>query len=452
MVVAVVSTWWVVCATAVGLDDVLQSTGRHHPSILTAVVDIAAAQGEATQAAGAFDPSLKVRAAATPLSGYPSTRLDAFVDAPTPWWGSSLQAGYRLGRGSFAPYYGERETDEFGELRAQLAIPLLRNGATDRRRANIERADLGRAIAALQLDQQKLELRRQASRSWVKWVNAGERLALARGLLQLANARQAQLHVRAQSGDAAAIDVDDNQRAILQREALVVAARRGVEEAALELSLFYRDDQGQPRLPTEDDLPPALSAPVAQISTDSLDEVVARRPDVARLRQQKQQADVEVRLAQNQVLPSLDVQAAVSKDLGPPTDAKRHSTEVELGVWLEVPLLYRQPLGRLEAARAGARRVELALQLLADRVRVEVKDALSALDAAAGRAALVGKELTVTRALERAERSRFELGDSTVFFVNQRETATFEAAVREVDARADWHRASADLAAAAAVL
>ncbi|MBK7861195.1 MAG: hypothetical protein IPJ65_21810 [Archangiaceae bacterium] len=90
------------------------------------------------------------------------------------------------------------------------------------------------------------------------------------------------------------------------------------------------------------------------------------------------------------------------------------------------------------------------MQLLRERVRVEVADGLSASRAAAERAALMTRELELARALEDGERRRFELGDSNLFLVNLRETQTFEAALREVDARADWHRASADLTAALA--
>jgi outer membrane protein TolC len=50
--------------------------------------------------------------------------------------------------------------------------------------------------------------------------------------------------------------------------------------------------------------------------------------------------------------------------------------------------------------------------------------------------------------LERAERARFDAGDSQLLIVNLREQQTAEAELREVDAMLDYHRASADLKAA----
>jgi hypothetical protein len=51
--------------------------------------------------------------------------------------------------------------------------------------------------------------------------------------------------------------------------------------------------------------------------------------------------------------------------------------------------------------------------------------------------------------MEQAERTRLELGESTLLFVNLREQTAAEAAVREVDALGDYHKAVASLRAAA---
>ena len=60
----------------------------------------------------------------------------------------------------------------------------------------------------------------------------------------------------------------------------------------------------------------------------------------------------------------------------------------------------------------------------------------------------------MTRRVEDAERLRFELGDSTLFVLNQREQATAEAAIREANALADYFRAYAayELAIAKALI
>lgn len=434
------------------LDEVVTSTLATYPLIVAARADVDAAEGERLTAAGAFDPAWRTRVTGAPVSGYPQLRLDSVIEAPTPLWGASFFGGYRLGTGKIQSYYGERETWTGGELRAGASVPLLRNGPIDRRRANEARAELGRSLAGLGVAQQRLELTRLATLRYWEWVAAGERRRIARDLLQLARDRDAQLVARASAGDVAQFDRQDNTRALVQREALVVQAQRAVEQAAFELSLFLRDAAGAPLIPPDERLPSlteVLEAPAAEAPV----EVAARRPDVKRLVEQRRQAELELRLANNQLLPALDVGATISKDLGasPRPDAdKLGPPELELTAVLDVPLLYRAPLGRVQSSRAALAKLDAQLGLARDRVKVELDDARSAIHAARERLALARQELTVAVQLEQGERRRFELGEGSLLFVNLREQATVEARMREVDALVDGHRALAALRVALA--
>ncbi|MBL8911575.1 MAG: TolC family protein, partial [Archangium sp.] len=111
----------------------------------------------------------------------------------------------------------------------------------------------------------------------------------------------------------------------------------------------------------------------------------------------------------------------------------------------------RAPLGRIQSARALVARLDHQLRLARDRVKIEVGDAESALSAATQRVVLARQEVEVALELERGERKRFELGDSSLLFVNLREQTTAEARLREIDALLDVHRAVASRRAAAAL-
>lgn len=433
------------------LGEVLASADALFPALTAARADQDAADGEALAAQGAFDPTWRTRAWATPVSGYPQVRVDSMVEAPTPLWGASFFGGYRLGTGKIQSYYGERETWNAGELRAGAVVPLVRNGPIDRRRATQARAELGRAIAGLSVEQQRLELARLASFRYWDWVAAGRRREIARELLAIARERDQQLETRTAVGDVARFDRDDNRRALVQREALLVSAQRGLEQAAFELSLYLRDAQGDPVQPDDARLPTALPEPAAEVPASDLDDALARRPDVRRLVEQKRQAEVELRFLQNQLLPALDVGAAVSADLGaaPRPELQPLGTpELELSAVLEVPLLYRAPRGRIDVARAALAKLDAQLRLARDRVAVELRDAGSALAAAKERVGLARQEVTVALGLEQGEGKRFTLGDSSLLFVNLREQTTVEARLREVDALVDYQKALAALTAA----
>ncbi len=441
-------------ASALSLGEVLSSADALFPSLTAARADVDAAAGDVLAADGAFDPLWKTSATGVPVSGYPQVRVDSVIEAPTPLWGARFFGGYRYGVGKFQTYYGGRETWTGGELRAGAAVPILRNGPIDRRRANQARAELAREIAGLSFEQQRIELARMASVRYWEWVAAGQRREITRSLLKIAVERNKQLESRAGVGDVARFDQQDNLRALVQREALVVSAQRSLEQASFELSLYLRDDEGNPLMPADAQLPTALGEPVA-LEAPSPTEVLQRRPDYQRLLNQKKQAEVELRFAKNQLLPALDIAGVVSQDLGMSPRPEADSlgkTEVEVSALLEVPLLYRAPMGRMRAAEATLTRVNAQLRLASDRVSVDLRDAKSAMDAAGQRIEWARQEVEVSLKLENGERTRFDLGDSTQLFVNMREQTTVEARLREVDAVLDAQRARANMLAASAQL
>ena len=78
-----------------------------------------------------------------------------------------------------------------------------------------------------------------------------------------------------------------------------------------------------------------------------------------------------------------------------------------------------------------------------DRAAADLRDAASAMEAARQRFAVARTELTLAETLAEQERARFGLGEGTLLVVNLREQAAAEAALREVDARAEFQRALA---------
>jgi outer membrane protein TolC len=424
---------------------------RHSPAIEAARWGAEGAEAELLAAQGGFDPRVRARAVSTPVGGYPSTRLEGTVEQPTALWGANLFAGWRYGGGEF-PSYGEQYvTNELGELRAGVSVPLWRNGPIDRRRAQLARARLGTEAAGHAVAQSRLETTRAATLRYWDWVAAGRRYAIAVSLLELARGRNTQLEQRVREGDLAAFEQADNQRALVQREGQVVAAERLLQQNAIELSLFLRDAEGEPVVPEPSRLPGRFPepAPAGQaVGPVELESVLARRPEVLRLEAARAQQQVERRLAENERAPAVDVSVAATRDLGV-GDVKRGKPELELGLQLDLPTFNRAANGRARQVAAGLAQLEAQLRLQRDRVGLEVRDALSALEAARERVEVARRELRLARDIEQAERTRFELGESSLLFVNLREQTSAEAAVREVDALSDYHKAVANLRAAA---
>ncbi len=431
------------------LTAVLASVERHHPLVAAAERDRDAADAELRAAEGSFDPQWRTRAFVAPVGYYNPLTIDTALVQPTRLWGATLFAGWRLGEGlsytGIPIYDGKYETNRYGEVRAGLSVPLLRNGPIDRARANIQRAEQGRTVAAMGALQQRLELARLGAQRYWDWVAAGRRLAVARSLLQLAAGRNAALAERTARGDLPAQERTDNIRAVAQREGAVVSARRALEQAAIELSLYLRDGAGDPRLPAPEELPAALPEPApldAQCVARSARAAQAARPEPRRFEAQRERERVERDYFENQQRPAIDVTVAASHDLGAGPQS-REGPVLEAGLVLDIPLLNRVATGRTRAAEAAMSRAEEQRRFALDRVAADVRDAASALEAARDRVAVARRELAAAREVAELERQRLALGDGNILSLNLREVAEAEASLREVDALAEWQRAAA---------
>jgi outer membrane protein TolC len=436
------------------LEEVLASVREQHPGMEAARQGVAGAEAELLSAQGGFDTTWKTRGVYAPLGYYPHERFDTLVEQPTTLWGTRFFTGYRLGRGKFPTYYGQYETLDAGELRAGLEIPLWRNGPIDKRRADLAKARLRRELAGFTLVGERLDLQREAAYHYWEWVSAGRQLAIASALHQLALTRHEQLARRVEQGDIPRMEHTENERALLEREADVVAARRKLEQTALKLSLYLRDEEGEPLLVPAARLPEGLPVPEAAAVAEldaRLERALRQRPELRELALQREVHRVDAELARNQQAPAVDVGLSVARDLGRGPSNLR-PTEVQASLLLDIPLQARGVRGQRQAAEAKQAAVEAKSRLVRDKVAAEVRDALSALHAAYERVGLARNAANVARELARGERSRFEHGATSLLFVNLREQAAADAELKEVKALVDYHRAVIDLLATTAEL
>jgi cobalt-zinc-cadmium efflux system outer membrane protein len=438
------------------LEALLASVNKNFPPLRAALLEKPLAEADLLNQEGRFDLTLKSRLDTQNFGFYQNERFEIAVEQPTQVWGSTLYSGYGLSRGSYPDYDGKSLTNNAGQYRAGVRVPLLRDRAIDGRRADLGKARIGLRLADLSIDQQRLTILQTATRRYWDWVAAGRRLLIANTLLDVAIGRDTILQEAVRIGALPQFEQLDNQRIVLQRRNNVVEARRSLENAAIEMSLFLRDDNGQPILAEPDKLIPGFPDPAEVTDSQMMEDMSAalsRRPEVLRYVFQRNQVQLDKQLAENQRLPNIDLFAEYYREAGDGL-VKRGPNDLRVGLIFDLPLQRRQATSRLQNAEARLGQLDQREKFQRDQVTADVRDAASAVKAAYERSTVVSQELAVTRQVEDAERLRFELGDSTLFVLNQREQATAEAAIKEANALADYFRAYAayELAIAKALI
>lgn len=425
------------------LDEVLASTLTHHPALKAEMQERTAADADLLSAEGAFDPSIKGEMFSNITGGYSGNYGSAYVEQPLQFYGSKLIGGYRLGNGTFPTYDNYYSTNTGGEAGFGVEVPLVRDGPIDRRRANIGKSVSGQVLADSLIEQRKIELARAAALTYWDWVAARNKVRVYKKLLAVAEERDRQILERVKRGDLPDFDRVDNQRAVLQRRAQLIAADRSVQNAEYSLSLFVRDVSGAPRsiapFSAPSRIPLPLYAPV-HVHGDPIEEARLSRPEFKNIKAQHEQNRLELKLARNQILPRVDLRVFSAHDYGT-GDPKREEAELKAGVRIEIPLATRTQRGRIDFYEAREKKLEFTETFLRERIRTDVQDAMNALDLAKSRVEVVTAELKAAEELARGELKRFELGDSNLIFVNLREQNSADAAVREIEALQDYQKA-----------
>ncbi|MCW5965473.1 MAG: TolC family protein [Bryobacterales bacterium] len=437
----------------VRLDDVLSSVAQTYPLMTVAELDRTIAQAEYLMAQGSFDLRLTAGSSFDELGFYRSRRLDMGFEQATQTLGATFFGGYSVSGGNFPGYNGGLDTRAGGEWRGGMFIPLLRNRPIDQRRAELQAADIGRSLANFSVEEQQINFTFAASQAYWAWLAAGERYRYASELLQIATLRQSILSEAAELGQIPVIDVTDNQRAILQRQSTVIATERGLQQAAIALSLFLRDPAGNPYIPRNAQLPREFPAP-SRFGLDRLQVATAdallRRPELRFLENERRQVEVDVALARNARNPNLDFQLTYTQGVGDARNVLRGPEELKGGLFFDLPFQRRRATGRLQASEAKAAQIRAKEQFQKDKIAADVRNALLAVQMAYDRLQLLRQEVDVATQLQGLEKDRFDLGDSTLFLVNLREEATFDAELRAVSAIEEYFRAYAGYQAATA--
>lgn len=437
------------------LRSVVESVHANFPLVEAVYLERDRTAGEQTAAWGAFDTRTMIESRNQPLGFYETYRQNGVVAQPL-YGGGEVFGGYRIGRGQFEPWYLERQTNRGGEFRAGFMLPLARNRDIDARRAELWRATYDRQIAEPEIRRELIRFVLDASVLYWEWVAAGRQYRIGATALRLAEERNERLRDQVAVGEVDPPVLKDNERAIAEREAALFDRRRRFEQAAVKLSLFLRDEQTDPVIPTPDALPafPAIT-PFDRSEFESFVETaLSRRPELEAFTLKERQLRVDLAEAANDLLPNVDAGVVGSQDMGQPTSPKRDKSqfELEVGMFFELPVQRRKGFGKLRATRAKLAQLEANRRFTVNKIAAEVQAAVAAVDAAAQQYRQSEEAVALADELAEIERFNFSVGETDLLSVFLREQFAIEAADQLVVALFRYYVARAELMAAAGYL
>lgn len=429
-----------------GLDAVVSSVYANFPLLEVARYQRNIANADILAANGNFDTKLKASTENGPLGYYQTYRQTIGVTQPL-YGGAEVFGGYRVGRGNFQPWYQERQTNGNGEFKGGIQVPLARNRSIDARRAELWKSTYARQRTEPEIQIQLIEFVRDGSLQYWDWVAASKKAKIAERLLTLATSRNEGIRKRVEVGDLDPPDADDNQRIIVSRQAKWIDAGRKARQSAVKLSLYYRDDSGNPVIPVESWVPEFPDPPqlTAEQMHSDISVALSMRPELRAIDIQRREIDVDYASAQNDFLPQVDALVMGSQDNGVPTSSKKDKSpfELEAGVYAEVPIQRRKARGKMSALEAKVSQIVAKRRMTEDKITTEVQSTFAALTAARERVVQAREAVRLASYMAEVEQKKFDIGSSDLLAVNLREQQSAEAAETEVDALLDYFQAQA---------
>jgi outer membrane protein TolC len=345
-----------------------------------------------------------------------------------------VYTGYRHSHGNLPLYENEFQTQKGGEAHVGMIFSLVRNREIDERRFKVQDAEFEQTLAGVDLILTQLTTQLKAQHAYGEWVAAGHIFKVYEDLLTLAKERQTNLVARIKAGDAPAIMAVENKQNLLKRKALLNEAELHFIKRSNDLSLFWRDEKGDPCVPTLKNLPthfPSLKIPTLQEVEEDITRVLEKRPELQLLQVQMQQQRNRVRLGENTLLPKIDVGLEV--DYTPRNTPGRSQEPETIGlVKLSVPLHTNLGEGQIAAAQAHLRRLHQEQRLITDTIRTELHNLAAELKVSHDNLDLSHEEVSLAEKMQNAERQLLFNGASNMFLLNSREEKTAEAKVKNI--------------------
>ncbi|MFM7055564.1 MAG: TolC family protein [Planctomycetota bacterium] len=441
-------------ATApLNLDNVITSVYQSYPMLLAALQNRNLAFGQQVGASGAFDTKLKGASENGALGFYQTYRQSIGLVQPT-YWGGEVFGGYRVGRGDYQPWYQERQTNDGGEFKAGVQVPLARNRSIDDRRAELWKAGLERQLAEPDIQARLISAVQDGSYAWWDWVAAGEYHRIAVRILALAEERTSRIRSQVEVGFLDPPELTDNLRLVAIRQAKVADTRRKLQQTGAKLSIFLRDEAGNPVLPRDDQLPGFPAVPGIDSFRPESDTQLAleRRPELRMLDLLSRQVRIDLSNASNQLQPELNAVLWGSQDVGERTSKKgdKSPLEAEASVFLDVPIERRKARGKITESQAKLAQLAAKRRLTADKIMVDVRMAYAAIASAFEQVSETQAALRYAEELAERERQNLEAGASDLLKVTLREQYAVESAEKQIDALKLFHESLADYRAAIA--
>jgi outer membrane protein TolC len=416
-------------------DEYLGFVKKYHPIVKQAGLVIDESQAKLMKSRGAFDPKIEVdydRKKFKNTEYY--DRLNGTFKIPT-WYGVELKATFEENTGDFLN--PQAFVPEDGLYSAGISVSLGKGLFINDRMASLKQARLFTEQAQVDRDIYVNNILFGASLVYFKWLKAYNELMLFENILVNAELRYRGIQKGVEVGENAEIDGTEARIAVNNRKLGLEQSKVKLMRAALELSNFLWFNNNMPLELQPDVIPDVNTEPIvdATFNINQLrddETVLDTHPKMVSLGYKLEGLEVDTRLKANRLLPRIDVEYNFLTQT--PDVARTFNTaEYKGGFNFSFPLFLRKERGDLKLARLKMQDTEFEM----DATRVNLQNKINALkkelESYVAQNEITTEMVSDYERLLQAEERKFELGESSLFLVNSRESKLIDGQLKAIE-------------------
>ncbi|NNL15481.1 MAG: TolC family protein [Flavobacteriaceae bacterium] len=416
-------------------DEYLGYVKKFHPIVKQAELVIDESQAKLMKSRGAFDPKFEVDYNRKKFKGTEYfDKLNGMFKIPT-WFGVELKATFEENTGDFLN--PEAFVPDDGLYSAGVSVPIARDLLINDRMASLKQAKLFREQAQVDRDILVNNILYEASLVYFKWLQAYNEFKLFENFLNNAELRFRGIQRGSEVGENAQIDVVEARIAVNNRRLGLEQSRVKLIKAALELSNFLWLGDNLPVELQPDVIPDIESESIIdsifninQLRDDLV--VIDLHPKMLSLDFKRQSLEVDKRLKTNRLLPKIDLEYNFLSET--PDIARSFNTaEYKGGLNVSLPLFLRKERGDLKLSKLKLKDTEFEI----DATRVNLQNKINALkqelDSYVSQNEITNQMVTDYSRMLEAEERKFQMGESSLFLVNSRESKLIDGQLKAID-------------------
>jgi len=424
--------------------DYMSMVLEHHPVMRQADIQLLSGAAEVMKARGGFDPKIasEVRQKYFKDQRYYSG-IHGGLKVPT-WFGLELAGGYDQNRGEFIN--PEPFTPADGLWYAGVSIPVGQGLFIDERRAQLRQAQIFQDQTVFQRQLVVNDLVFEAGKTYWDWFMAHHVALVFEEALALAQERFEGVRQSALIGDKPIIDTVEasiqvqNRMLSYQEAQLAIANAQAKLQVFLWLEGYVPLEMDQQSIPIERDELEDLMMDAALYQ--ELDTLVARHPILEGYRLKLDGLDIEQRWKREQLKPILNLKyQPITEDISDGPLGSFSTSDYTWGLEFEFPLLLRKERGSLELTKLKIEGTELDLMNKQAMLQYKAQASLNDWFTTGSQVQLYRNTARDVRTLLEGEQQMFEIGESSLFMVNARETSFINAQVKLIELMAKNRKA-----------